>query len=120
MGVIGTGHIGLIFADIMHGFGCRVVASDPFPSPDAKPFVEYVPLATLFASADIISLHCPLTPETHHLIDADAIAQIVITGHQTFFTAEALTNIAETTLANIDAFESGSGTMHRVVDAKLD
>tara|TARA_R110000851_G_scaffold155617_1_gene298144 strand:- start:370 stop:534 length:165 start_codon:yes stop_codon:yes gene_type:complete len=54
------------------------------------------------------------------LIDADAIAQIVITGHQTFFTAEALTNIAETTLANIDAFESGSGTMHRVVDAKLD
>jgi hypothetical protein len=63
---------------------------------------------------------CPLTPETHHLIDADAIAQIVITGHQTFFTAEALTNIAETTLANIDAFESGSGTMHRVVNAKLD
>jgi D-lactate dehydrogenase len=181
VGIIGTGHIGLIFADIMHGFGCRVVASDPFPSPAAKPFVEYVPLATLFASADIISLHCPLTPETHHLIDADAIAQmkegvmlintgrgrvvdtqaviaglksgkigrlgldvyeeeeqlffedlsqgvidddqfmrlttfhnVLITGHQAFFTAEALTNIAETTLANIDAFVSGSGTMHRV------
>ncbi|WGI25327.1 2-hydroxyacid dehydrogenase [Halomonas alkaliantarctica] len=187
VGVIGTGHIGLIFADIMHGFGCRIVASDPFPSPDAKPFVEYVPLATLYANADIISLHCPLTPETHHLIDADAIAQmkegvmiintgrgrvvdtqaviaglksgkigrlgldvyeeeeqlffedlsqgvidddqfmrlttfhnVLITGHQAFFTAEALTNIAETTLANIDAFESGSGTMHRIVNAKLD
>lgn len=185
VGIIGTGHIGLIFADIMHGFGCRVVASDPFPSPDAKSFVEYVPLATLFASADIISLHCPLTPETHHLINAEAIAQmkdgvmiintgrgrvvdtqaviaglksgkigrlgldvyeeeeqlffedlsqgvidddqfmrlttfhnVLITGHQAFFTAEALTNIAETTLANVDAFESGNGTMHRVVNAK--
>lgn len=181
VGVVGTGHIGLIFADIMHGFGCRILASDPFPSPDAKPFVEYVPRETLFANADIISLHCPLTPETHHLIDADAITHmkvgvmiintgrgrvvdtqaviaglksgkigrlgldvyeeeeqlffedrshnvidddqfmrlttfhnVLITGHQAFFTDEALTNIAETTLENIDAFESGSGAMHQV------
>lgn len=187
VGVIGTGQIGLIFADIMHGFGCRIMASDPYPNPQAKPFVEYVPLESLYAQADIISLHCPLTPATSHLIDAEAIAKmkdgvmlintgrgrvvdtqavisglksgkigrlgldvyeeeeqlffedlshgvidddqfmrlttfhnVLITGHQAFFTNEALTNIAETTLANIDAFESGSGTMHRVVNAKLD
>lgn len=182
VGVIGTGHIGLIFADIMHGFGCRIVAYDPYPNPEAKAFVEYVPLETLYAQADIISLHCPLTADTHHLINASAIAQmkrgvmlintgrgrvvdtqavitglksghigylgldvyeeeeqlffedhshqvidddrfmrlttfhnVLITGHQAFFTQEALTNIAETTLANIDAFESGSGSLHRVV-----
>ncbi|MAX91981.1 MAG: hydroxyacid dehydrogenase [Pseudomonas sp.] len=186
VGVIGTGKIGLIFADIMRGFGCRVLAHDPFPSADAKAFVTYVPLEQLFEEADIISLHCPLTPETHHLIDDAAIAQmkqgvmlvntgrgrvvetravidglksgkigrlgldvyeeeenlffqdlsqrvisddqfmrlttfpnVLITGHQAFFTAEALTNIAETTLANISAFEQGSGTLHRVTVDKV-
>jgi len=186
VGVIGTGKIGLIFADIMRGFGCRVLAHDPFPSADAKTFVTYVPLEQLFEEADIISLHCPLTPETHHLIDDAAIAQmkqgvmlvntgrgrvvdtravidglksgkigrlgldvyeeeenlffqdlsqrvisddqfmrlttfpnVLITGHQAFFTAEALTNIAETTLANISAFEQGSGTLHRVTVDKV-
>lgn len=186
VGVVGTGKIGLIFADIMHGFGCKVLASDPFPSPDAKDFLRYVPLEQLLAEADIISLHCPLTPETDHLIDASAVAQmktgvmlintgrgrvvdtravidglksgkigwlgldvyeeeehlffqdlsqrvisddlfmrlttfpnVLITGHQAFFTKEALTNIAETTLANIGAFEQGSGTLHRVTADKL-
>lgn len=185
VGVVGTGQIGLIFADIMHGFGCQMLAYDPFPNSDAKPFIKYVPLPTLFSKADIISLHCPLTPDTHHLINSDAIAQmkagvmilntgrgrvvdtqaviaglksgkigrlgldvyeeeeqlffedlseqvisddqfmrlttfhnVLITGHQAFFTTEALTNIAETTLANIDAFESGEGAMHQVLNAK--
>ena len=186
VGVIGTGKIGLIFAGIMRGFGCRVLAHDPFPSVDAKAFVTYVPLEQLFEEADIISLHCPLTPETQHLIDDAAIAQmkqgvmlvntgrgrvvdtravidglksgkigrlgldvyeeeenlffqdlsqrvisddqfmrlttfpnVLITGHQAFFTAEALTNIAETTMANISAFEQGSGTLHRVTVDKV-
>ncbi|MDX2352755.1 2-hydroxyacid dehydrogenase [Stutzerimonas xanthomarina] len=186
VGVVGTGKIGLIFADIMRGFGCRVLAHDPFPSADAKASVTYVPLEQLFEEADIISLHCPLTPETHHLIDDAAIAQmkrgvmlvntgrgrvvdtravidglksgkigrlgldvyeeeenlffqdlsqrvisddqfmrlttfpnVLITGHQAFFTAEALTNIAETTLANVSAFEQGSGTLHRVTVDKV-
>ena len=186
VGVIGTGKIGLIFAGIMRGFGCRVLAHDPFPSVDAKAFVTYVPLEQLFEEADIISLHCPLTPETHHLIDDAAIAQmkqgvmlvntgrgrvvdtravidglksgkigrlgldvyeeeenlffqdlsqrvisddqfmrlttfpnVLITGHQAFFTAEALTNIAETTLANISAFEQGSEALHRVTVDKV-
>lgn len=186
VGVVGTGKIGLIFADIMHGFGCKVLAADPYPSPDAKPFVEYVSLEHLLETADIISLHCPLTPETDHLIDAEAIARmkdgvmvintgrgrvidtkavidslksgkigrlgldvyeeeehlffqdlsqrvisddqfmrlttfhnVLITGHQAFFTAEALTNIADTTIANITAFESGTGTLHRVSADKI-
>lgn len=181
IGVIGTGKIGLIFAQIMHGFGCHIVASDPYPDVNAPEYVKYVEAAELYAQADIISLHCPLTPQTHHLIDKDAIARmktgvmlintsrgrvvdtqallgglksgkigfvgldvyeeeenlffrdlsdrvigddifmrlttfpnVLITGHQGFFTREALHNIAETTLANITAFETGQGTMHRV------
>ncbi|HCJ29747.1 MAG TPA: hydroxyacid dehydrogenase [Pseudomonas sp.] len=186
VGVIGTGKIGLIFADIMHGFGCKILAADPYPSPDAKGFIEYVPLERLLGDADILSLHCPLTPETDHLIDAGAVAQmkdgvmlintgrgrvidtkavieglksgkigrlgldvyeeeehlffqdlsqrvisddqfmrlttfpnVLITGHQAFFTSEAMNNIAETTLANITAFESGNGILHRVTADKL-
>lgn len=186
VGVIGTGKIGLIFADILHGFGCKILAHDPFPSPDAKPFVEYVGMERLLGEADIVSLHCPLTPETDHLIDDKAVAQmkdgvmlintgrgrvidtkavieglksgkigrlgldvyeeeehlffqdlsqrvidddqfmrlttfhnVLITGHQAFFTTEALTNIAETTIANITAFDSGGGTLHRVTADKL-
>ncbi|KJH80915.1 2-hydroxyacid dehydrogenase [Stutzerimonas stutzeri] len=185
VGVVGTGKIGLVFAEIMHGFGCKVLASDPFPDAQAKAFVHYVPLDTLLVEADIVSLHCPLTPETHHLIDARAIVRmkdgvvlintgrgrvvdtkavidalksgkigrlgldvyeeeeqlffqdlsqrvisddlfmrlttfpnVLITGHQAFFTAEALGNIAETTLSNICAFESGTGELRRVTADK--
>lgn len=181
VGVIGTGKIGLIFADILHGFGCRILASDPYPSADAAPYVNYVPLETLLEQADIVSLHCPLTADTDHLIDDAAIARmkdgvmlintgrgrvvdtravieglksgkigflgldvyeeeenlffqdrsasvigddlfmrlttfpnVLITGHQAFFTAEALGNIADTTLGNLTAFERGEGTLHRV------
>lgn len=181
VGVVGTGTIGLIFAQIMRGFGCRVLAYDPYPNPQARGVVDYVTLDELYAGSDIVSLHCPLTPQTHHLVDAAAIARmrdgvvlintgrgrvvdtravidglksgkigrlgldvyeeeeqlffqdlsqavigddtfmrlttfpnVLITGHQAFFTREALTNIAETTLANITAFERGEGTLHRV------
>ncbi|MCQ4306438.1 2-hydroxyacid dehydrogenase [Pseudomonas stutzeri] len=186
VGVVGTGEIGLIFSRIMRGFGCKVLASDPFPKADAEALVQYVPLETLLAGADIISLHCPLTPQTDHLIDAQAIARmkdgvvlintgrgrvvdtkavidalksgkigrlgldvyeeeeqlffqdlsqgvisddtfmrlttfpnVLITGHQAFFTTEALTNITETTLANISAFERGNGTLHRIAADQL-
>ncbi|UCH26301.1 MAG: 2-hydroxyacid dehydrogenase [Trueperaceae bacterium] len=186
VGVVGTGKIGRIFARIMAGLGTEVLAFDPYPSREAEPFVRYVPLAELFGEADIISLHCPLTPETHHLIDDGAIAvmkdgvmlintsrgqlvdtravidglksgrighlgldvyeeeeelffedlsdrvirddvftrlltfpNVLITGHQGFFTEEAVANIAETTLANISAFESGTGTIHRVTAEKV-
>ena len=59
-------------AKIFAGFGCHVICHDPYPAPDL-PF-EYVALADLFAAADIITLHCPLTPQTHHLVDEPAIA----------------------------------------------
>lgn len=73
-GVIGTGKIGRCFIDICHGFGMEVVAYDPFPAPDT-PF-RYVPLAELLGASDVISLHCPLTAETRHLINRDALARM--------------------------------------------
>jgi D-lactate dehydrogenase len=180
VGVIGTGKIGAVVARIMKGFGCQLLAYDPFPNPDCERLgAQYVSLQSLFTASDIVTLHCPLTPETHHLIDAQAIGQmksgamlintgrgalidtqaviealksgrigylgldvyeeeadlffedlsdkvihddvfarlgafpnVVITGHQGFFTEEALKSIAETTLSNITAFEQGQGAMH--------
>jgi D-lactate dehydrogenase len=184
VGVIGTGKIGRIFASIMAGLGCRVLAHDPYPTPEDG--LTYVSLAELFAGSDIVSLHCPLTPETYHLIDGAAIAQmkrgvmlintsrgalvdtvavtqglksghlgylgldvyeeeadlffedlsdrviqddvftrlltfpnVIVTSHQAFFTEEAVRNIAETTLANVTAFETGRGEMHRVTVGHL-
>lgn len=186
VGVVGTGKIGLIFAGIMRGFGCRTVAADPYPDESAPDYVEYVSPEELYRQADVISLHCPLTPQTHHLINAAAIAHmkpgvtlvntsrgavidtralvsglksgkigflgldvyeeeeslffrnlsdriidddlfmrlttfpnVLITGHQGFFTREALRNIAETTIANITAFETGQGALHRVTAGKV-
>ena len=72
VGVVGTGKIGRIFADICRGFGMRVLAYDKFPNPDSG--LTYVELPELLEQADVISLHCPLTDDTRHLIDADAIA----------------------------------------------
>ncbi|ADI14619.1 2-hydroxyacid dehydrogenase [Truepera radiovictrix] len=179
VGVVGTGKIGLIFARIAAGFGCEVLAYDPYPNPEAR--ARYVPLPELLGAADIVSLHCPLTPETYHLIGKEAVAQmkpgamlintsrgalvdtravihglksgqigalgldvyeeeadlffedlsdrviqddvftrlltfpnVLITGHQGFFTVEALDNIAHTTLRNVTAFETGAGELHRV------
>jgi D-lactate dehydrogenase len=187
VGVIGTGRIGQIFAGIMRGFGCEVLGYDPYPDPDAESVLSYVPLDELFARSHVISLHCPLTPETRDLIDAAAVARmrdgvmlintsrgrlvdttavidglksgrighlgldvyeeeealffqdlsgqviqddvfsrlltfpnVLVTGHQGFFTQEAVTNIAETTLANVTAFASGEGELHRVTAAKGD
>lgn len=181
VGVVGTGSIGRVFAKIMDAMGCDVIAADPNPDDTLRDTVDYVALDTLFEASDIISLHCPLMPQTHHLIDAESIAQmkqgvmiintsrgglidtkaltdglksgrvghvgldvyeeeeglffedlsnhiirddvfmrlltfpnVVITGHQGFFTKEALQSIAEATIANITAFESGGGDLHVV------
>lgn len=182
VGVVGTGRIGAAFARIMIGFGCRVLAFDPAPSQECRDAgVEYVPLDQLLGVSDIVSLHCPLTERTHHLIDAGRLAStkpgvmlintsrgalvdtravvmalksghigylgidvyeeeehlffedlstsiiqddlfmrlltfpnVIVTAHQAFFTEEALTNIARTTIANVTAFERGTGELHRV------
>ena len=71
VGVIGTGRIGRIFIDICKGFGMQVICYDPYPAADSG--LSYVALDELFARSDIISLHSPLTNETRHMIDADAI-----------------------------------------------
>ncbi len=73
-GVIGTGQIGSLFADICNGFKMRVLGYDIYPS-DQFPY-EYVSLQDLFARSDIISLHCPLTPQTRHIVNADSIQQM--------------------------------------------
>lgn len=182
VGVIGTGRIGACFARIMSGFGCRVLARDLHADADCLALgVRYVELGELLAHSDIVSLHCPLTPQTRHLIDADALARmkrgamlintgrgalietraviralksghlgslgldvyeeeadlffrdlsdevirddvfarlltfpnVVVTGHQAFFTADALAAIARTTLDNLDAFETGRHARHAV------
>ncbi|MGY6550177.1 MAG: 2-hydroxyacid dehydrogenase [Roseinatronobacter sp.] len=181
-GIVGTGLIGTVLARILTGFGCTVLASDPAPSPECEAMgVEYVEMNALFARADIITLQCPLTRATHHLIDDAAIARmkpgvmlvntsrgavidtravirglksgqigalgldvyeeegelffedlsqsyipddvfarlltfpnVLVTGHQGFFTHEALRAIAETTIANIVQFERTGAALHPV------
>jgi len=78
VGVIGTGRIGCVTAQILNkGFGCRVLAFDPSPSIMYEEHgVHYVDLPELFSHADIITLHCPLTLQTHHLINDEAIDQM--------------------------------------------
>jgi D-lactate dehydrogenase len=78
VGVVGTGKIGAVFARIMRGFGCRVLAFDPYPDTELATDLglQYVDLDTLLAESDIISLHCPLTRENTHMIDASHIARM--------------------------------------------
>ncbi len=74
VGIIGTGKICRVFADICRGFGMKILAYDPYPSPDSG--LDYVSLPELFRKSDIISLHCPLTEGTRHIINADSIARM--------------------------------------------
>lgn len=74
-GVVGTGKIGAAFCRAVHGLGMRVIAYDKFKNPDL-PFVEYVSMDTLLSESDLISLHCPLSEETYHIIDIKAIEKM--------------------------------------------
>jgi D-lactate dehydrogenase len=183
IGVIGTGKIGGTFARLLAGFGMTVLGYDKYPNEQwaAEHSVRYVELVELYRESDIISLHCPLTPETHHLINDSAIAEmkpgimiintsrgplidtdavidglksgkignlgldvyeeesslfyadlsdqviqddtfmrlltfpnVLITAHQAFFTREAISNIATTTLANISEFENSGRSRNQV------
>lgn len=74
VGVIGTGTIGAVVCRILRGFGCDVLASDPARNPACEAMgVRYVPLQELYRASDIVTLHCPLTPATRHLIDGAAL-----------------------------------------------
>ena len=77
VGIVGSGRIGTVFARIMAGFGCRLLAYDPFPSDEMRALgARYVELPELFAESDIIALHAPLTPATHHLVDRETLALV--------------------------------------------
>ncbi|MFQ3198424.1 MAG: D-lactate dehydrogenase [Paraglaciecola sp.] len=77
VGIIGTGKIGQAFNKIMQGFGCHVIAYDNTQYQECiDTGVEYVSLDTLFSQASIISLHCPLTPETAHMINEQSLAKM--------------------------------------------
>lgn len=94
VGVIGTGRIGRVFIDICRGFGMNVIAYDKYPAKDSD--IKYVELEELLKTSDIISLHCPLTRETYHIIDDKAIknikkgAVIINTSRGALIDAEAL------------------------------
>lgn len=76
-GVIGTGKIGVAVLRILNGFGMRLLAFDPYPNPQAVELgAEYVDIETLFSQSDVITLHCPLTAENHHLLNEDAFAKM--------------------------------------------
>ena len=77
VGIIGTGNIGAAFASIMTGMGCRVLAYDKYPNEALKRSgLEYVTLEKLLSLSDIISLHCPLTPETSYLINSQTLSMM--------------------------------------------
>ena len=118
VGVIGTGKIGQVFIDICNGFGMKVLAYDKFPSEKVtEKGVDYVSLDELFKLSDVISLHCPLTEETYHLIDEKAIAKckkgvaIINTSRGALVDAEALLNGIKTRKvgsACLDVYEEES------------
>ncbi len=77
IGIVGTGKIGVCFAQIMKGFGCNLLAYDVYRNPSCIELgVEYVELPQLLSQSDVVSLHCPLMPETHHLIDANTLQML--------------------------------------------
>ncbi|MFK3799329.1 2-hydroxyacid dehydrogenase [Pseudomonas sp. NPDC088444] len=77
VGVVGTGQIGAAFANIMAGFGCKLLAYDPFPNPDVEALgARYLPLEQVLAQAQVISLHCPLNEHTRHLVNAGSLSRM--------------------------------------------
>ena len=94
VGIIGTGKIGCVMIDICRGFGMRVIAYDKFPRKDSG--IEYVSLEKLLFDSDVISLHCPLTEETYHIVNEETISQmkdgvvIINTSRGALIDAEAL------------------------------
>jgi D-lactate dehydrogenase len=182
VGVVGTGKIGRVFTRIMTGFGCQLIGYDKMPNSDFEEMGgRYVQLSELAARSDIVSLHCPLTPETHHLVNARTVAllkpgailintsrgalvdteaviealksgqlgalgldvyeqesnlffqdlsgtiiaddliqrlvsfpNVIVTGHQAFFTREAIGTICATTISSISAYVEGKPLEHEI------
>lgn len=104
VGVIGTGKIGTCFAQIMHGFGCKLLAYDMYQNPTCLELgIQYVDLADLLSQSNIISLHCPLTVDSYHLINQDSL-KLLKPGAMIINTSRGA--LIDTTAA-IDAIKSG-------------
>jgi len=124
VGLVGTGRIGRAEAHIFHGFGCRILAHDVQPEPTlvAQLGVRYVDLAEIYRESHIISLHVPLTPSTHHLIDANALSSmksgvmIINTGRGALIDSRALIGALKTRhvgAAGLDVYEEEEGVFFR-------
>jgi D-lactate dehydrogenase len=124
VGILGTGKIGRAAARIFHGFGCRVLAYDlrPDDALTASLGIRYVDLETIYREADILSLHIPLTPATHHMIDERALARmkhgvmIVNTGRGALLDSRALIAALKTGqigAAGLDVYEEEEGIFFR-------
>lgn len=120
VGVIGTGKIGSVFCRIMHGFGCRILAHDAYPSEalTRELGVEYVALDELYRQADIVSLNVPLTPATRHIIGSESLARmkrgvmIINTGRGALIDTRALIAALKTGhvgAAGLDVYEEEEG-----------
>ena len=129
-GIIGTGRIGRVLARIAHGFGCRVLATDAWPDEalQRELGVEYVEVSTLYRESDVISLHVPLTKETHHLIDDDAFAQmkpgvmLINTSRGALVDARALIQALKTRhvgAAGLDVYEEEGPLFFRDLSAQV-
>lgn len=130
VGVIGTGQIGSVFASIMKGFGCRVLAFDRTPNQDlqARDVVTYVPLSELIQNSHVISLHVPLLPETRHLIDQNALAKtrkgalLINTGRGALVDSVALTVALKSGQlggAALDVYEEEDGVFYQDLSSKV-
>lgn len=103
VGIVGTGKIGETVARHMTGFGCRLLAYDPYPKKSLEGVVEYVPFDTLLQESDVVTLHVPMSEENYHLIDRDAIAKMK---HQAVLINTARGPLVDSA-ALIEALESG-------------
>jgi len=130
VGLVGTGRIGRAVAHIFHGFGCRILAHDVRPDSmlATQLGVRFVDLADLYREAHIISLHVPLTPSTHHLIDAHALGMmkpgvmIVNTGRGALIDSRALIDALKTRhvgAAGLDVYEEEEGVFFRDLSNKV-
>ncbi|HEY1093900.1 MAG TPA: D-isomer specific 2-hydroxyacid dehydrogenase family protein [Glycomyces sp.] len=117
VGVVGTGRIGAAVIDRLRGFGCRVLAHDNSPKADAA----YVPLDDLLRRSDIVTLHTPLSPGTHHLLDRQRLARmkrgayVVNTGRGALIDTEALVSALESGRlggAALDVLEGEEGVFY--------
>jgi D-lactate dehydrogenase len=124
VGLVGVGRIGAVMATIMRGFGCRLLAADPQPNQalaEQLP-LRYVGLPELYRDSDVISLHVPLTPATHHLIDAEALRTmkrgvvLINTGRGALIDTRALIDALKSEhigAAGLDVYEEEEGVFFR-------